>query len=186
MVFSTLLRFLSLCRILRCSCPCLPVWTFFCCLYDCLSSCSAEEDIFTYYVVSFVGLFCFCLSFCFLFFIQYFFYLLASPVFLHGDDVFCRLLSCPLSFCLFSLFYSLTVFPIWFAYLVTTAGFVADQLMCDKQQKQNVYDHGLDFDVRMYYVKINHSKIYVQEAIHSHIQENVVYDKLLCCEGHAT
>ena len=69
---------------------------------------------------------------------------------------------------------------------MTTAGFVADQLMCDKQQKQNAYDHGLDFDVRIYYVKINHSKIYVQEAIYSHIQENVVHDKFLCCEGHAT
>ena len=78
------------------------------------------------------------------------------------------------------------MFPVWFVYLVTTAGFVADQLMCDKQQKQNAYDHGLDFDVSMYYVKINQSKIYVQQAIYSHIQENLVHKKLLCSEGHAT
>ena len=66
---------------------------------------------------------------------------------------------------------------------MTTAGFVADQLMCDKQHKQDAYDHGLDFDVRIYYVKINHSKIYVQEAIYSHIQENVVHDNFYAVKG---
>ena len=91
----------------------------------------------------------------------------------------------PLSFSLLSLFY-FSLIPVWFVYLVTTAGFVADQLMCDKQRKQNAYDHGLDFDVIMYYVKINQPKVYVQQVIYTYIQENLVHDRLLCCEGHAT
>ena len=67
------------------------------------------------------------------FYTEYIFYLLVSPVFLHGDDVLCRLLSCLFPSVCFSYFFSLTVLLVWCVYLVTTAGFVADQLiMCDK------------------------------------------------------
>ena len=66
---------------------------------------------------------CFCL--CFLF---------------YRDDVLCWLLSCPFSYVYFP---CLSPIPglIWFgsAYLVTTVGFVADQLMWEKQQQQQQY-----------------------------------------------
>ena len=75
----------------------------------------------------------------------------------------------------FPFFISLAVVPIWFAYLVTTAGFVAGQSICDKQQKQNAYDHGLDFDVRMYYyVKISHSK-------YMHKRQFIVTSRKMLC-----
>ena len=65
---------------------------------------------------------CFCL--CFLF---------------YCDDVLCWLLSCPFSSLCFP---CLSPIPglIWFGsvYLVTTAGFVADKLMCERQQQQLV------------------------------------------------
>ena len=51
---------------------------------------------------------------------------------LHGDDVLCLLLYCPFSSVCFSFFFFSERVPslIWFGsvYLVTTAGFVTDQL----------------------------------------------------------
>ena len=68
--------------------------------------------------LSFVCFFCLCFGLCF-------------PFLVDRDDVLCWLLSCPFS-CLLSLLFSERV-PglVWFGsvYLVTTAGFVAIQLM---------------------------------------------------------
>ena len=63
---------------------------------------------------------------------------------LPGDDILCCLLLCPLSsvcflcfFFSFLFFYEIVPGLIWFSsiYLMTTAGFVEDQLMGDKQQQ---------------------------------------------------
>ena len=73
--------------------------------------------------------FCVSLSLCFAFVVS-----------LPGDDVLCWLSSCPFSSVCLSFFLSERV-PglIWFGpiYLVTTTGFVSDQLMRDEQQTNN-------------------------------------------------
>ena len=76
--------------------------------------------------------FCLCLCFCFSVFLIYFI-VLVSSVSLPGDDVFCWLLSCPFHYVCFPRVFFSDGISVWtwfgFAYLVTTAGFVADQLM---------------------------------------------------------
>ena len=73
-------------------------------------------------------------------FVSFMFLGFPSPESLPGDDVLCRLLPRPLSSVCFLFLFSNRVRPdlFWcnFPYLVTTAGFVADQLiMRDKQQR---------------------------------------------------
>ena len=85
------------------------------------------------------------------------FYAVASSLFLlsvcfcflcflfYRDDVLCWLLSCPFSSVCFPCLSPISGL-IWFGsvYLVTTAGFVADQLMCDKPQEQQYINPSLD------------------------------------------
>ena len=88
---------------------------------------------YTCHVVVFCLFLLFLLLFVFLFLV-YLFLFCVSSVSLPGNDVLCWLLSCTFSYCLLSLFFPKYVLGfVWFGpvYLVTTAGFVAEQSMRD-------------------------------------------------------
>ena len=96
-------------------------------------------------LLPFVCFSCFCFLTVFLFLGVYFYFIVCFfSVSLPGDDALCWLLSCPFSSVCFPCFFFSERVPglIWFGsiYLVTTAGFVADHLMRDKQQNNNTHE----------------------------------------------
>ena len=92
----------------------------------CSTACRATFPAF-YAVAS--NLFLLSVCFCLCFFLLLFFFFFSS-FFVYRDDVLCWILSCPFSSVCFPCLSPISGL-IWFGsvYLVTTAGFVADQLM---------------------------------------------------------
>ena len=120
---SSFILFRCVTHSLSLSLPCLPIWVVFHCLYMYMVAFLVLRKLYVVALVYFAFVSCF-----------------FSPEFLPGDDVLCRLLSrrillsafFPVCLSYFILFFPTLFVPdvFWwnFLYLVTTAGFVADQL----------------------------------------------------------